>query len=809
MKKLALLGIVALLTIFAGAQTMDTLFFDGFESGDLSAWLPDTIPAQWHITTTGAYEGNSWWSGNEILGGYANNWFHWLLTPSITLPATPTGPLTMYMKMNLSVEEPASYPPFDGWDGFNVRISTDGGTTWELLTPSDGYNCSNLYSMYYNGYYLGDTLNTAGWGGSSDGWVEKTFDLASYAGDSVIIAFVFASDVFYCTADEPTLFGVLLDDIAVFDSAGTYYSENCDDDTTAMTVLNLSPVLPMTDVSDVEAYEGTYSAFAQNIPNAIYSITTPEIHIDDDFLATVSYRIYRDAPDYEGDGDTYLDDYYLVDISTDNGISWTNLEYDWYHDGSDPEWALCEHTSGYNATWQPGLDLYDYRGMDVRIKFTFRFDDNDDGGAGTGFYLDNVAVYGTVGLDYDAGVSNILTSPLNVDETGTISFEVTGYGVESGTPRVHYAIYDSSTGTEIDSDDLGIVGITFNEKAYISTDWTPTEEGAYYIIGWTTFGPDEDHSNDSCRIDFHIYNDRYEMGYDDGVWDSMSVAIVDSSGDTTIYGPYWAYGQWLAVTDPSDTVVYQDAVGLMFELPDTLPHSLKSLYFQGVGAGTIAFKLFSYDSIDGVSPSPFAEYDVALPSDFPVTGPPGEVFKYDLPEELPLTDQNFIVAVCGAEEGSWVAITTDYNDADTMTWFGEYDPTFGFYNFFSQTTYAAPPPVLQAIIRCTISREVGIDDKDISSVPAKPILLGNTPNPFNPATEISFELNEPQNIRLDVLDLSGRVVRTLVNGETTRGKHSIIWDGKDKTGNDMPSGIYLYRLNTGTRNITRKMTLVR
>ena len=152
MKKLALLGIVALLTIFAGAQTMDTLFFDGFESGDLSAWLPDTIPAQWHITTTGAYEGNSWWSGNEILGGYANNWFHWLLTPSITLPAAPTGPLTMYMKMNLSVEEPASYPPFDGWDGFNVRISTDGGTTWELLTPSDGYNCSNLYSMYYNGY---------------------------------------------------------------------------------------------------------------------------------------------------------------------------------------------------------------------------------------------------------------------------------------------------------------------------------------------------------------------------------------------------------------------------------------------------------------------------------------------------------------------------------------------------------------------------------------------------------------------------------------------------------------------------------
>ncbi|MCD6594677.1 immune inhibitor A [bacterium] len=814
MKKLVFLSVLVLFAVFVGAQTMDTLFFDGFESGDLSGWLPDVLDPQWHITsdTSRTYDGDSWWSGNEEVGGYADGWLHLLVSPSITLPTTATGSLTLDMMANWSVE-PASAGTLsdgtvvDGWDGFNVRISTDGGTTWALLEPTDGYPCSVMYGFIYNI----DTL-TAGWAGSSSGWVEKTFDLSAYTGQTVNIAFAFASDISYCTVDNPALFGVLLDDIMVSDDADTYFIDNADGDTTEMTLLNLSisTYIPLPQISEIETYEGTYSMFAQNIPNAVYAITTPIIHIDDDFLATVSYEIYRDAPDCEGDGDGYLDDYYLVYVSTDNGLSWNRLIYDWYHDGTDPEWALCEHTSGYNATWEAGLNLYDYRGMDVRIKFLFLFDNNDDGGAGAGFYLDNFAVYGVTGLDYDAGISNILTSPINVDEPATISFEVTGYGVESGTPRVHYALYDSATATEIDSDDLGIVGITFMEMQYVSTNWTPTDEGAYYVIAWTTYGPDENHSNDTCRIDFHVYDDLFAMGYDDGVWDSMSVTLVDTFGDTTVYGPYWAYGQWLAVTDPSDTVVYQDAIGLRLELPDvTSDYSLNSLYFQGIGQGTIAFKLFAFDPIDGPSTSPFAEYEVALPSDFPSSGPPGEVLKYDLTEALPLTDQYFIVAVCGADEDSWVAVTTDYNNVDTMTWFGEYDLSFGFYNFFPQTNYAAPPPVLQAMIRCTISREDGITDKDISSIPSRPILLGNTPNPFNPATEISFELNASQNVKLDILDLSGRVVRTLADGETIQGKHSVIWDGMDKLGNEMPSGIYLYRLNAGTRSITRKMTLVR
>jgi hypothetical protein len=89
-------------------------------------------------------------------------------------------------------------------------------------------------------------------------------------------------------------------------------------------------------------------------------------------------------------------------------------------------------------------------------------------------------------------------------------------------------------------------------------------------------------------------------------------------------------------------------------------------------------------------------------------------------------------------------------------------------------------------------------------------LLGNHPNPFNPRTTVAFELAAPATVKLDVYDLSGRHVRTLVDGRTMpAGRHDAAWDGRDAAGRRVAAGVYFSHLRTGDFQETRRMTLVK
>lgn len=89
------------------------------------------------------------------------------------------------------------------------------------------------------------------------------------------------------------------------------------------------------------------------------------------------------------------------------------------------------------------------------------------------------------------------------------------------------------------------------------------------------------------------------------------------------------------------------------------------------------------------------------------------------------------------------------------------------------------------------------------------ILEQNYPNPFNPHTNIRFILEEPDQVLIEVFNLKGQKVRTLVEGNYDSGEFIVNWNGKNDDNQDEASGVYFYKMNTSNKSQIRKMILLR
>jgi phage protein U len=103
--------------------------------------------------------------------------------------------------------------------------------------------------------------------------------------------------------------------------------------------------------------------------------------------------------------------------------------------------------------------------------------------------------------------------------------------------------------------------------------------------------------------------------------------------------------------------------------------------------------------------------------------------------------------------------------------------------------------------------EVGNDPQPI--IPEVTALTGNYPNPFNPVTTISFDLKENAQVSIDIYNIKGQRVATVADGNFNAGRHSIIWKGTDLHGNSVSSGVYFYKMSSGTYTKTKKMILMK
>ncbi len=104
---------------------------------------------------------------------------------------------------------------------------------------------------------------------------------------------------------------------------------------------------------------------------------------------------------------------------------------------------------------------------------------------------------------------------------------------------------------------------------------------------------------------------------------------------------------------------------------------------------------------------------------------------------------------------------------------------------------------------------VGIDDDPLTQIPTEYALEQNYPNPFNPSTTLRYSLKESSRVTLQIYNVLGQLVRTLVNENQTAGRKEVQWNALNEFGVKVSSGIYIYRLQANDFVSTKKMILLK
>ncbi len=348
--------------------------------------------ATWHVE-------NGYWTmeGYTAQGnyGYDSQWYQVLDTPEIDLSNATQ--LQLRFRLSYNVEAPGGEPiGYDGWDGCNVRISTDGGATWEVLTSDNHpYQKTSLYSF---GYQHLEGQGIPGWVASSNGWVDTvTVNLNDYTDEFVKIRFAFASDPAYDTDDDPALFGMRVDDIEVSCHTGLLFSNYGEPD-------------DMTATSIGEAWYAISNPTGQpGVPNYVYT-NVPEnwesfveaygqpINMSDYIGEDIKFRIY-----FHSDEDTPIGEGMFID----------NFEF-WYE-------GLSPYQFYGTVAIEGGIDPTGTNITFVNLTTGDIYYHTVDNSAGE-YVIENVNVgsyYGTAGYDnrlyWDTWEGSVVDTSVNVD----------------------------------------------------------------------------------------------------------------------------------------------------------------------------------------------------------------------------------------------------------------------------------------------------------------------------------------------------------------------------------------------------------
>ena len=98
---------------------------------------------------------------------------------------------------------------------------------------------------------------------------------------------------------------------------------------------------------------------------------------------------------------------------------------------------------------------------------------------------------------------------------------------------------------------------------------------------------------------------------------------------------------------------------------------------------------------------------------------------------------------------------------------------------------------------------------DENTIPEVFALHQNYPNPFNPTTQIKYDLPEDGLVTINIYDVMGRSIKTLVNDNQSAGYRSVRWDATNNYGEEVSAGMYIYVIQAGEFRSTKKMVLLK
>ena len=152
------------------------------------------------------------------------------------------------------------------------------------------------------------------------------------------------------------------------------------------------------------------------------------------------------------------------------------------------------------------------------------------------------------------------------------------------------------------------------------------------------------------------------------------------------------------------------------------------------------------------------------------------------------------------EETDWLLEGTDPSPRVTGT--------FTMFSIISTDPSIKDNIELDDVVVRVVGEAVGVEDSRLA-LPDNFELKSNYPNPFNPTTNIEFNLASNDFTTLKVYSITGELVKTLASAELQAGSHKYVFDGKSDSGNDLASGMYIYELKSGMNLSAKKMFLIK
>ena len=761
------------------------IYFESFEDSTMAGWVSvdqtSTEPA-WHTDTYGAYggDGRSWWMGDPNVGtngGYLDHWYQVLDTPPIDLPnSTTTQTISFQQKRAIenlcagnTCPECAGGVLYDGWDAFNVRISSDGGENWEILQDVvPAYNSTDTYAF---GYEFGEGCAVPGWGGpetANPSWEATSVSIPqSYNGQEVIVRFAFAADPGYCTTDNPNLTGVWVDNI---DVAGVFTNDG--EDTTGfeskslvalggdlwhVDFIGVPPVIPMPENVVVTALDGSVEV-SWDSPQGNTEYDNEWVSFDDGtfengivlgvggqgYLGTSfgmpygveSVTVHSARVHATGSGTTTLAGFavisgvpsptalYEIDINTVAENFTEEITLDWQFQSSFIIALLLQGPTSEGGTDGIGLSIDESPG-------TLPSSNSWSNLGGWSPWIDVAASNDQVG-DGEFGIQAKITSVGG-------STPVFNVYRDPGLDGSSFQLMFNGTGIDVTNYTDNIVS---NGVEYCYRIASVYDE----VVSEQTFP--------ACGLP--ISNTVYEVVYDDG-----------TSEDVMPVGN----GNFIASKFT----------------PDGYPSDLyaSSFYVAGSQTGTVLIYVWDDNGEDG------------KPGDALVPGLPKNLIQGW--NEINFVNEGFDLPI---EEGSvyvgYQQLNVNFNigvDWNNSSYASNSMLDFGIGLGWEQLSNYSPGGVW--MIRAQMDGEDALSsDNELSDIlPNEFVLNQNYPNPFNPSTTIQFGLAERSITKLEVFNILGESVSKAVDESLDAGFYNFKIDMQG-----LASGMYFYRLTATSEN---------